>query len=663
MKNLQIADLFCGAGGTSRGAMDAIELMGLRADLTAINHWPVAIASHTLNHPEARHLCTGIDAVNPLHLYKPGELNLLWASPACTHFSTARGDTPVNDQSRATAWCVIRWAEALRPPIILLENVPEFQSWGPLLEVDVRRKYKRILAPGEEPAEGETLIVRPGPLRPRARRRVYGYTTEIGFKPDKERKGETFAAWKLSLESIGYLVEHRVLCCANFGDPTKRKRLFIQAVRRGSGLRVTWPNDLHAESPHWHQKIRPWKTTRDHVINWKHKGKPVFDRKKPLAQNTLKRIVAGLTRQGLEPFILPQHTSHPAKSTGAPLGAVTTTSRGINLVTPFILAMEHGGSLDNVDEPLRTVTTAKGGAFAVAEPYVLPGFGEREGQKPRTHAIDQAFPTVCGGGHFHLAEPQVIELRGTAKRQIQASSRGTGEPLGVVSTSGAHHGLAEFMVQVAHGNGKDPNGNRRRVKSLDNPTPTICGNRGDLALIEAYTLGQQSGAVPRPAGEPLATVAGGGAISFVEPYVVKFYGTANDAPINQPLDTVTTKDRFGVADARAVEEIRVTVDSVVTIGEHTYPLVNHEGTHCLLCVKDGRLLVVGILFRMLTPRELAKAQGFRSDHKFSGTKTEIVKQIGNAVPYHTARALVLAALSQDPDVSKFLKAEYGEVAA
>lgn len=127
-----IADLFCGAGGTSAGAVEAIEAMGRQAELTAINHWDVAVATHTANHPTARHLCAGVDSVNPRDLYKEDELDLLWASPECTHHSIARGGRPMSDQSRATAWCVVRWAEALRPPVILIENVPEFQSWGPI---------------------------------------------------------------------------------------------------------------------------------------------------------------------------------------------------------------------------------------------------------------------------------------------------------------------------------------------------------------------------------------------------------------------------------------------------------------------------------------------------------------------------------------------------
>lgn len=184
-KTYTIADLFCGAGGTSTGAVEAAKEAGYKVELTAINHWPIAVATHTTNHPDARHLCTSIDDVDPRKLYKMGGLDLLWASPECTHHSRARGGKPMNDQSRATGHCVTRWAEALMPPVILVENVPEFLDWGPI---------------------------------------------GTNGKPLVSRKGTTFRAWVQMLESLGYSVEWRILCAADFGDATTRQRLFVQAV-------------------------------------------------------------------------------------------------------------------------------------------------------------------------------------------------------------------------------------------------------------------------------------------------------------------------------------------------------------------------------------------------------------------------------------------------
>jgi len=174
--------MFCGAGGTSAGATEAIEALGYRAILTAINHWPVAVATHEANHPGARHFCASLDALNPRDLYRDGELDVLWASPECTHHSVARGGKPINDQSRATAWCVVRWADALRPGVILVENVPEFRTWGPI------------------GSDG---------------------------RPLKSRKEEVFRSWISTLDAIGYKVDHRILVAADYGDPTTRRRLFI----------------------------------------------------------------------------------------------------------------------------------------------------------------------------------------------------------------------------------------------------------------------------------------------------------------------------------------------------------------------------------------------------------------------------------------------------
>lgn len=611
-RSVKLADLFCGAGGTSTGAIEAIELLGYRADLTAINHWPVAIATHHQNHPGARTLCTGVDVVRPLELFKEGELDLLWASPECTHHSTARGGKPINDQSRATAWCVIRWAQELLPPVILIENVPEFLTWGPI---------------------------------------------GSNGRPLKSRKGETFEAWCGALRALGYKVAHRLICCADYGDPTTRKRLFVQAVR--GRRRITWPDPTHARdgSADLFGSRKPWVPARA-IIDWELQGDYIFNRKRSLADNTLKRILVGLDKQGLEPFILPGFGEREGQAPrhheiDQPLPTLCAGGH-FHLVDPFIVAMEQGGSVDSIDRPVRTITTAKGGAMAVVE-------------------------------------PMIVELRGTDATHLNGSARSVEEPLGTVTAGGTHHGLAEaYLVQCAHGNGSDPNGDARRVKSLDDPMPTVCGNRGDMAVVqpyiipqhgghpprstdaplgtvtttsrgvglaEPYVIGQQSGAVARPVSEPMPTVSTGGAIALVDPYVVKFYGTGTAADIDRPLDTVTTHERFGLAEAdahHAPEEVRIEVAVVIDGKAHALACI--RGIWCLVCRRDGRLIFVAIRFRMLAPKELAKAQGFRDDYEFTGTKSDAVKQIGNAVPRNTARALVLAALGQTSDVASILDA-------
>jgi len=310
MTPIRIADLFCGAGGTSTGAVQAARNLGHAVELTAVNHWDRAVATHTANHPEARHLCASVDSLNPRHLYPDGRLNILWASPECTHHSRARGGKPMNDQSRATAWCVTRWADALHPACIMVENVPEFAEWGPL---------------GDD------------------------------GKPVSEQKGRTFFAWVETLRALGYTVDWRELCAADYGDPTTRTRLFVQAVR--GDRRIVWPEPTHV--PELDMFAKPvWRSAAEAVIDWSIPTPLIADRKRPLAPKTMARIREGLRRYG---------------------GG------------PFVVAMEHGGRTVDAGAPLPTVTCAKGGAMGVAFLVNTAHAGER---KP--HSIDRPVPTACG---------------------------------------------------------------------------------------------------------------------------------------------------------------------------------------------------------------------------------------------------------------------------
>jgi len=354
VKKLQIADLFCGAGGTSTGAVEAAHALGYSPQLTAINHWPVAIASHQANHPQARHLCTALDAINPRELFREGELDLLWASPECTHHSTARGGRPIRDQSRATAHCVTRWAEALRPATILIENVPEFQSWGPI---------------------------------------------GANHRPLASRKGETFHAWIGLLRAHGYTVDHRILRAADYGDPTTRERLFIQAQR--GRRKITWPNPTHAKPAadfFGMDGRKPWVAAAN-IIDWTLPMPSIFSRKRPLAPNTLRRIADGLEEHGWA----------------------------------TIVAMEHGGRALPATAPLPTITCAKGGAFGVA--YILP---QQSGGKLRPVSLPA--PTVATSGALAL----VVKYYGTGKTQPVTEplpSVTTKDRFGLIRASGGDVGF------------------------------------------------------------------------------------------------------------------------------------------------------------------------------------------------------------------------------
>ena len=346
MKTITIADLFCGAGGTSTGAIQAIQQRGFRASLTAVNHWERAVATHSANHPDARHLCASVDSLNPRHLFGENELDILWASPECTHHSRARGGKPMQDQSRATAWCVTRWAEALRPGVVMVENVPEFEEWGPL------------------GANG---------------------------KPIQSRKGETFQAWVQTLRSVGYTVDWRVLCAADYGDPTSRSRLFVQAVR--GRRKIVWPEATHVREPDLFRKPR-WRSAAEGVIDWSLPATPIDERKRPLAPKTLARIQEGLRRYSGRPFVVAMEHGGRTVSAAAPLPTVTCAKGGAMGVA-FLLGQQSGAVARHVSEPAPTVSTS--GAIALVVEYYGNG---------KARPVTEPLPTVTCNDRFALVQAE-----------------------------------------------------------------------------------------------------------------------------------------------------------------------------------------------------------------------------------------------------------------
>jgi DNA (cytosine-5)-methyltransferase 1 len=333
----RVVDLFAGAGGTSTGLALAAAAAGIPVELTAVNHWETAVETHAANHPWAQHYCEPIDSLDPRRVVR-GKLDLLVASPECTHHSSARGGKPMSDQSRSTAWCVVRWAEALQPRTILVENVREFESWGPL---------------------------------------------RLDGRPMKSRAGETFQAWVQALRATGYRVAWKVLCAADYGDPTTRRRLFVLAWR-GRG-QAPWGMVTHSDRGRrdLFGKLEPWRAARE-VIDWSIQGQSIFERKKPLAEKTLARIAEGLRRFGgiQEPFVIPQQSS---------------------------------GSPRPVSDPLPTL--AAKGAVSLIEPFLVPRYGERPTQAPRVHSLDDPMPTIPATCQHGLAEPFLVSYYGTGGAQ------------------------------------------------------------------------------------------------------------------------------------------------------------------------------------------------------------------------------------------------------
>ena len=375
-RTIKAADLFCGAGGTSKGLGRACTRLGHDLKLVAINHWPTAIETHQTNQPKAQHICERLERVDPHHVVPGGQLDLLIASPECTHHSNARGGRPVSDQQRASAWIVLRWAEALYIRSIVIENVPEFANWGPLGK---------------------------------------------NGRPLKNKTGETYRAFLEALRSLGYHVDARVLTAADYGDPTTRRRLFILAERL---RRPRWPKHTHAPRQAAASRgLRPWQTARS-IIDWSIKGQSIFSRQKPLAEATLRRIEAGLRKFGgrkAEPFIVILRNHSTARGLDEPAPTITTSGAHLALCEPFLLGQQSGATGRSVNEPAPTIAT--GGAISLIEPFI---FANRTNNVPKR--VEDPVPTICTADHIALIEPFLVKFYGTA------GANRLGKPLDTVTT-------------------------------------------------------------------------------------------------------------------------------------------------------------------------------------------------------------------------------------
>lgn len=507
---VRVADLFCGAGSLSMGIQDALDELALSSQFIAVNHWPTAIDTYKRNHPGARVHCITLDAALPTQMVPEGSLDLLTAGIECTYFSRARGGKPVTDQQRMSAWHVVRWCTELRIDRLLLENVPEFLDWGPV-----------------DPLTGKAI---------------------------KARKGEFFRAWWQALENIGYRGEYRVINCANHGDPTTRKRLFM--ILWLSTKPVPWPQDSHSKVAG--PNVLPWRSARHDVIDWAIRGRSIFNRKRPLSPKTIARIAAGIIKFGWpEPFIVVLRQHCDARGIDLPLPTLTAGGTHVGLVEPFVLKQHFRRDSQSVDDPLSAVTTIA--RVGVVEPFVL---SQASGGAPR--AVQDPIPTIpCDGAHALIA-PYYGSGSGETCTSID-------KPLPTATTK-ARFGL---VVPVTHQDKSN------RARSIDDPLPTLTtAHRGELAFVAA-AFGERPTQTPRvhDISEPCPSVCAQGRINLVEP------GLEYD-----------------------------------------------------------------ILFRMLEPHELARAMSISTPerpYRFAGNKTETVRQIGQAVPRRTARALAHALMSAE----------------
>lgn len=541
-----VIDLFAGGGGASTGIEQAIDR---HVDI-AVNHDPQAVSLHEANHPQTRHFVSDVFEVDPLAVTDGRPVGLLWASPDCKHFSKAKGGKPVSNKIRGLAWVVVKWAKLVKPRVICLENVEEFQTWGPL---------------GDD------------------------------GRPCPERKGTTFQRWKKQLENLGYVIEHRELRACDYGAPTIRKRLFL--VARRDGQPIVWPEPTHGAPdslPVRQKRLKPWRTAAE-CIDWSIPAPSIFERDRPLAEATCRRIAKGIMRyvmEAAEPFIVEtpygdRNSSHLQQSVANWGHARRGRARTAPVQGDRIRV---GRARDGLGSRALSASTGSVRGARGIDPsthalsgatLIQTGYGERPGQSPRVPGLDKPLGTVVAGQKHALVSAFL------AKHYTGVVGSALPDPMATVTSVDHHSLVAAHLVHMGHGEGKD--GSKRFSHGI------------------------------RDVAQPLNTVtAQGASAGLVQAFMVKYYGTDQDPNLREPLHTVTTKDRFG-----------------------------------LVTVKGERYAIVDIGLRMLTPRELYRAQGFpdtyRIDTGAAGepiTKTAQVRMCGNSVCPPLAKAIVQANYSE-----------------
>lgn len=467
-----VVDNFAGGGGASTG----IEMALGRSPEIAINHDPDAISMHTVNHPDTEHYCESVWDIVPRDVVAGRPVGLVWLSPDCKHFSKAKGSTPVSKKIRGLAWVTLRWAATVRPRVIMLENVEEFQTWGPLL-ID----------------------------------------SEGNARPDPAKKGRTFNSFINALRRQGYKVEWRELRACDYGTPTIRKRLFL--IARRDGAPIVWPKPTHGDPASAEVKARkllPWPTAAD-IIDWSIPCPSIFERKRPLAENTLRRIAKGLER-----FV-------------------------INAAEPFIVKCNHTSTRtvydcfrgQGINEPLQTITQSPG--FAVVQPTLVPFITEfANASHQRNMPADEPLRTICAqvkGGHFALVAPVIARQFGNSVGQSVE------DPLGTVMAKADKSQLVTAFL-AKHYTGVVG-------AELTQPLPTVT-TVDHNALVTSHLVKLRGTCQhSQPVTEPMPTVTAGGLhIGEVRAFLLKYYGTDSAIPCSEPLHTVTTRDRFGLVTVR-----------------------------------------------------------------------------------------------------------------
>lgn len=563
-----IVDNFAGGGGASTG----IELaLGRPVDI-AINHDSAAIAMHKRNHPFTEHYCEDVWDVNPAQICRGRKVALMWLSPDCKHFSKAKGGKPVEKNIRGLAWIALRWASSVKPRVIILENVEEFQDWG------------RI-----DPETG---------------------------KPDKRFKGETFRSFTNALRYHGYEVDYKELKACDYGAPTSRKRFVL--VARCDGQPIVFPSPTHGKG------LKPYKTAAD-IIDWSLPCPSIFNRKKPLVPATLRRITRGLDKfviKNNHPFIIPigygerKGQAPRVHSIDEPLSTIVSICKQ-NLVMPTLTKFNDISKGQAMDVPLDTVMAGAarfGKVDTKLAPFISKGFGGN--YQGSGASVEQPTPTVTTIDHNSLVAATLIQYHSeTSEKEARATSP------------------AELL-------------------------PTIdCSNRHAVATayIHKYYAGNYTGA-GSAADAPLDTVTVEERHAVAMPFMSEYYGSEKTGtPCSKPIRTVMANNKSSVVVVKLTDnkqnlghwaEVRNLLNDYAG-----FQLADDE--ILLIEINKSHYFIYDIGMRMLTPRELYNAQGFPPDYEidfeFNGkpyNKKEQIARCGNSVCPAMAEAVVRANLPE-----------------
>lgn len=447
--NDMIIDLFAGGGGASVGIEMAL---GRPVDI-AVNHDPQAIRMHKTNHPDTIHLTEDVFKVNLKKYVQDNHVALMWASPDCTSHSKAKGGQPREKGLRVLPWAVHKHAKDIKPDVIIMENVEEIQQWGPLDEKG---------------------------------------------RPIPERKGEDYQKFINAMRHLGYEFDSRELVAADYGAPTTRKRWY--AIFRRDGKPIVWPDPTHSKrGDDGKEKWVPVST----VLDFSDFGKSIFGRKKPLADNTMRRIA-----RGLDKFV-------------------------IHNPEPFIVQVNHAGDNfrgQSIHETMPTITAKHG--FGTVTPYAVPiGYGERKGQAPRVNSVNEPIGTIVASGTKHyLCSPYMIQYHSeTAKGEVRGQE--VSRPIQTIDTSNRYGLVAAFLTKFyKSGIGQ----------GINDPLHTITTSPGHFGQVSVLMVDKES-LLAAGVDEETAQKA-----TWVSEFIMEYYGCGTGQSVTEPLHTIVTKDRFAL---------------------------------------------------------------------------------------------------------------------